>query len=266
MNSKAKVIILIIVILISLSVAGGALYLFQNEHTRNIELENKLNDLTTKQKAAETRLAEAQRSISTLESSLKDNTSQIENLTSQLEQEKTAKEDALAKIEQMRAELDQQKQLRSDLEKKLSKAENDAKGIQAKLGAIESEKAKLEAKVRDLEAKSNVELGKIVVSPETAQARPQDNQSGNAARPAAAPGQLLEGKVLVLNKEYNFLVINLGNKDGVGVGDLFAVYRADKYIGDVKVEKVQEAMAAAGLGSEDVKNKVKEGDKVVRKK
>jgi len=276
MNSRAKVIVLIIVILISLSVAGGTLYLFQKEHTRNIELETQLNDLTAKQKSAEAKLAEAQRSISTLESKIKDNTSQIETLTSQLDQEKIAKEDALVKMEQMRSELEQQKQLRSDLEKKLTKAEGDVRGIQAKLGAIESEKAKLEAKVKELEVKSNVELGKIVVNPETVQqaAKPQGDKSQNAGRPAAATplvkkeeakAQALEGKVLVLNKEYNFLVLNLGNKDGVAAGDQFAVYRGDQYIGDVKVEKVQDAMAAAGFTSDDVKNKVKEGDKVVRK-
>jgi len=37
-------------------------------------------------------------------------------------------------------------------------------------------------------------------------------------------------------------------------------------IGDVKVEKVHETMAAAGFVDEKIKTKVKEGDKVISKK
>jgi hypothetical protein len=74
-----------------------------------------------------------------------------------------------------------------------------------------------------------------------------------------------EGKVLVVNNDYNFIVINLGNKEGVEIGQLFSVYRGNKYIGDVKVEKVHDSMSAAGFVTPDIKDKVNEGDKVVRK-
>jgi len=264
MNSKIKLIVLIGVILVSLSIAGGGFYLLQKERVRNVELGNMLDELTVKQKAGEAKLLEAQKSISSLESKLKDTASQIDSLSNQLQQEKTAKEEALTKIEQMRTELDQQKELRSDLENRLTKAQNDVKNIQAKLGTIETEKAKLESKVKELEAKANVELGKIVVSPESVQVKPPVG-AATVVKAVEAKAQSLEGKVLVLNKEYNFVVINLGNKDGIAVGDQFAVYHGDKYIGDVKVEKLQDVMSAAGFASDDVKNKVKEGDKVVRK-
>jgi len=268
MDSRAKIIVLIIAIFISISVAFGAFYLFQREHSRNIVLEATLDELTIKQKASDAKLLEAQKSLSALESKLKDTNSQIDTLNSQLQQEKTAKEEALARIDQMKSDLDQQKESRADLEKKLSKAQDDLRAIQAKLGKIESEKATLESKVKELEAKSDVELGKIVVSPEAAAVVPVAGKPQAAVpvvkkeEPKAAA---LEGKVLVLNKEYNFLVINLGNKDGIAVGDEFAVYHGDKYIGNVKAEKVQDAMTAAGFGSDDLKDKVKEGDKVVRK-
>ena len=275
MDSRAKVIVLIIAIFISLSVAFGAFYLFQREHARNVVLEATLDELTAKQKASDAKLMDAQKSLAGLESKLKDTNNQIDTLTVQLQQEKAAKEEALAKIDQMRSDLDQQKASRADLENKLNKAQNDLKAIQARVGSIESEKAALESKVKDLEAKSNVELGKIVVNPEAVAApKAQDDKSKGAGKPAAttpavkkeeAKAVALEGKVLVLNKEYNFLVMNLGNKDGIAVGDTFAVYRGDKYIGDVKVEKVQDAMSAAGFASDDVKNNVKEGDKVVKK-
>ncbi|MDO8662071.1 MAG: hypothetical protein Q7K98_02465 [Candidatus Omnitrophota bacterium] len=263
MDSKAKVIVLIIIILIALGAVGGVAYLYQQEHSRNIDLQSKLDELSTKQKLTEVKLLEAQKSLSALESKLKDATSQIDTLTSQLQQEKTSKEEALAKIDQMKADLDRQKELRSDLENKFSKAQDDVRAIQGKLGKIESEKATLEAKVKDLEAKSNVELGKIVVSPETVQVNPS-TATAQVIKPVA-PAQKLEGKVLVLNKEYDFAVINLGNKDGIAIGDQFSVYQDNKYLGDLKVEKVQDAMSAAGFLSDEMKKKIKEGDKVVKK-
>ena len=75
----------------------------------------------------------------------------------------------------------------------------------------------------------------------------------------------MEGKVLVVNKEYNFAVISLGSKDGVAVGNTFLVYHDNKSIGEIKVEKLHDSMAAAGFVSQDVKDKIGEGDRVVLK-
>ena len=72
--------------------------------------------------------------------------------------------------------------------------------------------------------------------------------------------------MLVVNKDYNFAVINVGSKDGVRVGATFSVYHDAEYLGDVKIEKVHDSMAAAGFVTAALKNKIGEGDKVVQKK
>ncbi|MDD5155698.1 MAG: hypothetical protein PHF11_04340 [Candidatus Omnitrophica bacterium] len=111
-----------------------------------------------------------------------------------------------------------------------------------------------------------VELGKIVVTPETGKgpAAPQPAQPATKGNNfAAVPA--LTGKIIVVNKDYNFVVINLGASDGVSVGEVFSVSRKDKYIGDIKVEKVHDTMSAAGFVSADLKNKFSEGDRVVLK-
>lgn len=264
MDSRVKVIALIVIILVALGVAGGAIYLYQQEHVRSMDLQGKVDDLSAKQRLAEVKLQEAQKSLSDLGAKLKDAIGQIDILTSQVQQEKTSKDEALAKLEQMQADLEQQKELRSDLENKLSKAQDDVRVIQGKLGKIESEKAALETKVKQLEVKANVELGKIVVIPETTAANPAVTASAQVNKPSVPAGNL-EGKVLVLNKEYDFAVVNLGSKDGIVTGDLFSVYQGNKYLGDLKVEKVQDAMSAAGFQSEEVKKRIKEGDKAVKK-
>lgn len=279
-RGSAPTIILILIILIALALAGGSFYLFQKERTKSLELEEKLDEINTKQRITENRLKESEKFISDLQSKLQEAKVQIDTLNTGLQQEKTVRQEALAKLEVLRVDLDEQKRLRSDLEKKFNQAQEDVRKTQAQLKDLDSEKTALEIKIKDLETKSNVELGKIVVSPEAAVTK-QKTKKEKAVKPAAQPKPKPvaspkskvkttvvagpEGKVLVINKDYNFIVINLGGKDGVKEGDIFSVYHDAKYLGDVKVEKVHDAMSAAGFVSGTVKDNVAEGDKVVQK-
>lgn len=87
-----------------------------------------------------------------------------------------------------------------------------------------------------------------------------------AATPNISTAVQQEGSIAVVNKEYNFAVINLGNNEGVKLGTVYSVFHNNNYIGDVKVEKVHESMSAAGFVTEELKDKITEGDKVVEKK
>ena len=273
MNTRAKssVILLIALVLIFLSAAVTGFYLYSKERAKNIELEEKIEELNIKQKITEAKFLEAQKVISSLEVKINDSTTRISELTDELTKEKATKEEALSDLERVKKEIEDQKVLKSDLENKLNQAQGEMKSMQSKLTVLDSAKKDLELKIKDLEDKSSqgVELGKIVVNPEPVKA---DNVKGKkkakevkAAKVVAPVANEVEGKVLVINKEYNFVVINLGSKDGVGLGQVFSIYRGDNYLGDVKVEKLHDSMAAAGFVSEDVKDKVKEGDKVVKK-
>jgi len=270
---NTQIIVFIILILISLSLAGSGFYLLQKERMKNIELQDKVTELTTQQKIAQAKLDESKRIISDLKLTLDENKVQIDGLNTELSQEKASREEALANREQLRTELEQQKSLRSDLENKLNQAQDELRKSQVRLKELDSQRLKLESKIKDLEGETqNIELGNIVVGSDNATLQVGGAPAAPAVTPAvsgktnaavAVSGR--EGKVLVVNKDYNFIVINLGNKDGVGMGDVFSVYHSDKYIGDVKVEKVHDSMAAAGLVSGEAKGKVYEGDKVIQK-
>ena len=43
------------------------------------------------------------------------------------------------------------------------------------------------------------------------------------------------------------MIFNLGLKQGVKPEDVLSVYRGDEYLGDVKVTRVQDEMAAADI-------------------
>lgn len=259
-RASAPTIILIALIVAALALAGGGFFMFKQEQKKNLDLQDNLEEISTKQRITETKLKESERFITGLQQKILDANAQMDSLVSGLQQEKTARQEALAKLELLRADLEQQKASRLDLEKKLTTAQEDVRKTQAQLSELQSQKTTLESKIKDLETKTQgVELGKIVVSPDSAQAEPADKKAKKEKT------DKLEGKVLVVNKDYNFAVISLGSKDGVALGDTFAIYHNNKFIGDIKVEKVHDSMAAAGFVDAGIKNKVYEGDKVTQK-
>ena len=284
-RASAPVIILSVLIIISLAFAGGGFYLFQKEKTRNAELSDKLEEINTKQRITESKFEETKKVLVDLQLKYEEAKNNIDTLNNDLEQEKKARLEAGASIEQLRIDLEQQKGLRADLENKLNLAQSDLKRTQYQLNELTSQKTVLEVKVKELETKTqDIELGKIVINPPEPTTPPAPVKKATpkkavkaasvkksattkaAVVPKAAPAPKgLEAKILVLNKEYSFVVINVGTKNGVKVGQQFAVYHNNKYTGDVKIEKVHESMAAAGFVSGDMKDKVYEGDKVVQK-
>ncbi len=73
--------------------------------------------------------------------------------------------------------------------------------------------------------KDKVELDKIVVNP----------QNGT------------KGHILSVDTDAEFVVFNLGLKQGVKPDDVLSVYRGDEYLGDIKATRVQDEMSAADI-------------------
>ena len=74
-----------------------------------------------------------------------------------------------------------------------------------------------------------------------------------------------EGNVLSINRENNFIIFNLGKKDGIKEGMVMSVLRDDQRLGDVRVTRVQEEMSVADLVPPLTNSKVRKNDKVVVK-
>lgn len=280
MNRKGtvSVMILIALIIISLGLAAGASYFYQKEHAKTIQLQEQVDELNTRQRVTEDKLEESKKLAMDFQLKLRAAKTQIDSLTGELAAEKSARQEASSKLEQIAADLEQQKAKREDLENKLNQSQDDSKKIREQIKVIEQQKAELEAKIKSLEPASTVELGKVVVNNEAsaidakAKARAEAKMKANVAQKPAKVEKKekvpqvksLEGKIVVVNKENNFVVLNLGSKDGVSVGDEFSVSRAGKTIGEVKVEKVHETMSAAGFAAE-LKDIISENDKVAQK-
>jgi len=96
------------------------------------------------------------------------------------------------------------------------------------------------------EEKNSVELPPIVVHPRQ--------------EPPAEASISLKGKVLAINRDSNFVIIDLGEDKGVKAGDLFQVYREQKGVADIEVIQTRKDIAACDIKKE--KEPIKIGDMV----
>lgn len=125
-----------------------------------------------------------------------------------------AKKEILTKDEQIKLTLD-----------KLEREITARKETEVQWITVVKERQILEAKVEELTAAlpKNIALEKIIIK------NTRD----------------LTGKVLFFDKENTFVMLNLGVENNLKLGDILSVYRDDKFIGKVQIEKLEEKTSAA---------------------
>ena len=100
------------------------------------------------------------------------------------------------------------------------------------------------------------------VKPEASDNIPEPIIQKPAASLAQAPAAS-SGEVLTINREFAFLVISLGKRDGITEGMLFNIQRNNKNLGQIKVETVRENISAAALINKDMLLDIRAGDVVL---
>ncbi len=109
--------------------------------------------------------------------------------------------------------------------------------------------ARVQADTADVKDSRVVQLQPIVVK-----AAQEDSQSGKALPTA--------GQVLAVNDENNFVIIDLGQDDGVKVGQTFSVFRNSQKIATVEVIQSRKEISAADIKHIGSGAQIKIGDVV----
>lgn len=153
---------------------------------------------------------------------------QIASLTSELEQTRAELASANQQIEQLLAE-------KADLERNVQeKTDQIAKLEEEKQGLID-EKTQLEVMLERL--------------------TPPD-------RPAPMkPG--LQGTVVTVNPEWNFVVLDVGLADGAKVSGEMIVHRNSQVVGKVRIRDIRKSMSIADIKRDWQQMPIQEGDRVV---
>ena len=87
------------------------------------------------------------------------------------------------------------------------------------------------------ERKSSVELAPIVV-------RPSGEECAPAGKNTGAPYQ---SKVLAVNKENNFVIVDMGEDSGIKVGDVFQVYKNGSPIASIEAIQIRKNITACDI-------------------
>ena len=236
----------------------------QELNGRITSLDEKLSD---EKKAKEAALSEAEK--------LKNETAALKNSKAKLETDLKVSTETLSSL----------KEKLTALEALQQKKEKEQKAQESKPQDVQLEKIVITSETKPAPApgtKTQLETG-LKASSETVSSlkdKPVAPQVSPAATPLGRPGQQqpgsllqadktqvapLEGKVLVVNNEYDFVVVNIGQKENVAVGDTFDIFHKEKKIGQMKVEEVRDTMSVAMPLAPNLIKQIKEDDRVVRK-
>ena len=252
------------VALVTSVVAALNFYVGRNaERAKRVWAEDQLQRITRAKEAMEKERDELASAKQALEQQLTDVTSQAKAVADELAQEKRAREALTAELGELReqsdeakGQLDRERREKLVLTEDLAKAKQSYQALSNELTTLRQAKEALEKRVKEMLAARAKEAEKIVVTPPLAPAIPAMRPPGN---PAA---KMLTGKVLVVNREFSFVVANLGSKDGIRAGSRFELLRSGQRVATAEVEKIYDNMSAANLLGEEKKQDVKEGDEV----
>jgi archaellum component FlaC len=182
-------------------------------------------------------LVNARYERSKLEEQLNQYRQDNEDLKKELSEVLNRKSSAENKLARLDYRLENLSKQRDDLLKELERAKEEIKIREAKLESTQSVLDKTAEAAGTTSRADTVELAPIVVRPES-----------TPNYPLAVTTPLgLEGKVLKINTDKQFAVINLGEEDGVKPGMELMVYQMNRPAGLLKVMEVRKKISAADI-------------------
>jgi predicted nuclease with TOPRIM domain len=205
---------------------------------RQIEYNQKLTDTITQQLVSE------KNDKIKIQNSLKAIRNENRLLTRQLKSLNNRRADLETKLQEFQKEKSAIENKFNGMQAMLAEKISQISELKEELDAIRSGEANLETIPRK---KEFVELPPIVVHSQSERKAEQDDESVK-----------LTGKILAVNKESNFAIIDLGMDSGINVGDAFRVYRQGEPIADIEVIQARKSIAACDIRKETTP--IKAGD------
>ena len=183
------------------------------------------------------------------------------NLKEQMETINKTKEKIKADLDNAGAKLTQDQDFLRELQGK-------NKDLEARLIQLEETKKAMETKINELQADMKPYEKKTPAEQTASEVVPPGHKGQGKVeldKIVVNPKDATKGHVLSIDTDAQFVIFNLGLKQGVKPEDVLSVYRGDEYLGDVKVTRVQDEMAAADLIPPLSSSEVRKNDTVVIK-
>ena len=251
----ARILIGASLLLLSLSAVFGFL---NNSKVRNLRVQQ-ANAIAAQDAAERARVAqekEAKARETAMQAKLAENDSRVANAEAELIKTQTERADLQAKLQTNEAEI-------VELRARLDAVGPIATGPEGVPGPTAVElQTQLEETRRQLD---NAEREKMVLSEQIQAVQERAAKAEQQKKQLAANRPGLRGTILAVNDAYNFVVLNLGGRQGIERNSEMLVLRGGNLIGKIRVSSVEPATAIGDIISGSLARgvQVQPGDTVV---
>jgi len=252
-----------IVAVLAMGIAAAAIVLQMQEREKRLAKERELQLSLAENESLKSQVDDLQQAKGKVEGDLarlrQDMDRSRQELTQAVEQQQTLTrsiEEREQQMGQLKQSLEQAQQQAQAATSQVAALEQERSTLKDQLAQLEDSKSQLETRLNDM-AQPAVELGKVVVNGDQAAAAPSPVLPAPSTKAVT-----LDGQVVVVNREYDFIVMNLGRNHGLSVGQEFQIVRDNQVLGHVKVEKVYDELSAAAILPDSQKSSIREGDAV----
>ena len=295
-SGKVLVIFLVIFVILSLSLAGLAMFFLSKENERRISTETALQQSVANATKLEAKLQDAIKQGFLLQEKNKEADEKINGLLDELElqegireelkkenqalkekfeketkakaelQEKLASNaEAAQRLPELEAQLQTEQGARQELEQKLSAAEERAKTLEEALAKMQQQGVESPAPV-PVEAAPEAEEPQQQKTPVIEKESSENKEEIQLEKIVVAPAKAApEGRVVMVDTETEFVIVNLGANHGIKEEQVLAVSRGQDQLGEIKVTRVQPEMSAADFIPPLTSRQVRKDDSVVIK-
>ncbi len=252
LNNSGKIItvFLVIIAFLLVSMTAVSMFFFQKEIERRKIVEASLNEVQGRASKLEDELKETKKQAFLLEEKNKEADERINSLLDELELQEALKaemkNESASLKDQLQKEIQSKEQVRKELLDDLSKSEQKIVELEAQVKAAVSRQEELKANLQNPAPEAMNEANGNV-SVEDAASQASEDGKVQLDKIVVVPNEVPQGRVLSIDTDTEFVIINLGDKDGVKPGDIMTINRGQEYMGDVKVTRVQAEMSAADL-------------------
>lgn len=265
-SGKALTIFLILISVIFVSLTAISVFLLVKQVQLRESAEEHVAQLQTSEGLLRVELQDVKKQNELLDQKTKEAENQIESLLEELDLAQSVRDEVRKENRELKESLETMKKTTESLKAQFEQKEQDVNqrigDLQSQLDAaldrnktleerrleLEKEYGELKEKLTSLEQEPelsdeisesvDVDLGPIIVSSTDA----------------------MEGRIVSVDQEAEFVIVNLGERHGVAVDQELAVYNGNKHLGNVKATRVLPEMSAADFVPPLTSQDISEGD------
>jgi predicted RNase H-like nuclease (RuvC/YqgF family) len=239
----AKILTIVTIFLATVAALVGFINRIKLVETKETLATTQAERDTTKKTLEETnvKLAQSQQSVSDWTAKTEAAQAEVNKLKSDIETKESETADAKGKlmaanveIESLKSKVDSTTKLKDDIMQKFTDLQNEP--VQQQL--TEARTAIEEQKTINTELTANIDKSKL---------RIKDLEEQLAQKKRLEKIGALSGRVLAVNEAWNFVVLNIGDKDGISSNSELLVKRGNTRIGRIRITSVEPASSIADI-------------------